>query len=365
VQYHPVGAKLTMRNASGTWAHDFGLFIEYFNSPIYDITPAYITTWKPNQAFTLGGGIALHRFISPTPGTKKELTKSFEYYKNLYLPETQSTRRFNLVLDGYSGTKSFEVAYSTGAQPNIDSVKNAIYAAEGGVLAIYGVNSAAELNMVMDTDASSMKDGEAAQYVTRLKADVDAQLGEDTTAVFANPLNAGRKVESVSFDLSAAYLMAFFNLDINALLGRDPAGMGQFKLYGEVAQLGLKNYPIFYTQYAQRMPVMLGASIPTFILDDFSIEIEYLNNPIIESIASTYDKLNLAPDENFRYKVYNQDNMKWSVHATKSLSKFLTVYAQVANDHMRLKNGFAQPQFVPITNQKKDWYWLMRIQWMI
>jgi hypothetical protein len=171
----------------------------------------------------------------------------------------------------------------------------------------------------------------------------------------------------VSFDLAAVKLMAFFELDFNALLGLNEARMGKFNLYGEIAQLGLKNYPIFYTKMEQRRPMMLGVSLPTYgVLNNLSIEGQYLKNPNIESIASTYDKLDLPPDRNFRYfRTYDKDDVKWSVHASRNITSFLTLYAQVANDHMRLKNGFTQPQYIPVTNEPDHWYWLMRIQWAI
>jgi hypothetical protein len=76
---------------------------------------------------------------------------------------------------------------------------------------------------------------------------------------------------------------------LNALLGLDAARIGDFALYGEAAQLGLKNYPIFYTRLSERRPVMLGASIPTFgLLKNLSVEVEHLANPTVESIASTW-----------------------------------------------------------------------------
>gem|GEM_PF-1157676 len=367
VQYHPVGAKLTWKNSSGTLQQDFGLFIEYFNSPIYDITPASITTWKPSEVFTLGGGLALHRFISPTPGTKDKLTEPFEYYKNFYYPATPSESRYQIPLDNYPGTSSYDLAYAAGTNPNVDSLKQAIFASDGPLLtALYGINSAGEIPLTLDTTAGSGKQGKPARYVTKLKKDIETDISNDGTDAFNAPENAGALPQTISYDLAAVYLMAFFNLDFNALLGLDAGDIGQFKLYGEIAQLGLKNYPLFYTQLEQRRPIMVGFSIPTFgLVDELSVETEYLNNPIVESIASTYDKLDLNPDENFRYKTYNQDNLKWSVHASKSVSKFLTLYTQVANDHIRLKNGFAQPTFVPITNSKGDWYWLLRIQWAI
>lgn len=365
VQYHPVGAKLTWKNASGSIKQDLGLFIEYFNSPIYDITPASITTLKPVDFFTVGGGVALHRFISPTPGTRKKLNEEHKFYKDFYLPATPNKSRYQVGIPGYIGTSTYDLSYAPGTNANLDSLRNAIFAADQAILtSVYQINSAAAIPLNEDTSAT--KSGKPGRYVTKLKGDLDNEVSADGTDAYNAPENANNKVQAVSFDLSAVYLMAFFSLDFNEMLGTEAANIGQFKIYGEVAQLGLKNYPIFYTNYSQRMPVMLGASIPTFgLLDELSIEGEYLNNPTVESIASTYDKLDLNPDENFRYKTFNDDNIKWSIHASRSVSKFLSLYVQVANDHIRLKNGFAQPTFVPITNSKGDWYWLTRIQWAI
>jgi hypothetical protein len=304
-QYSTVGAKLTVKSLGGKLKQDIGLFGEYFNSPIYDITPAYIATYKPSGWFTVGGAGALHRFISPSPGTKREITKKYAYRENFYLPTTSAVPPY----------------------PARDS-----------------------------------------GYVTMLEDDLrslagNAGLNFDT--LLAHPNNAASTSDTVSFDLAAVKLMAFFELDFNALLGLNEARMGKFNLYGEIAQLGLKNYPIFYTKMEQRRPMMLGVSLPTYgVLNNLSIEGQYLKNPNIESIASTYDKLDLPPDRNFRYfRTYDKDDVKWSVHASRNITSFLTLYAQVANDHMRLKNGFTQPQYIPVTNEPDHWYWLMRIQW--
>jgi len=57
--------------------------------------------------------------------------------------------------------------------------------------------------------------------------------------------------------------------------------MGDFNIYGEVALLGTKNYPIFYTDYNQRLAKMVGITLPLkfpgiHLLDYFSIEVEHL-----------------------------------------------------------------------------------------
>jgi hypothetical protein len=305
-QYSTLGIKLTANTFDGMLRHDVGLFGEYFNSPIYDITPAYIATARPAKWLTVGGAAALHRYITPTPKTKKELTKDNAYRKNFLIPAAPGRPEETLTM--------------------------------------------------LETDLQN--------FVST------AGLNFDSLA--ALPANANT-ADTVSFDLAAVKLMAFFEVDFNKVLGLSEARMGKFNLYGEIAQIGLKNYPIFYTESSQRRPMMLGFSVPTFgLLNNLSVETEYLDNPNIASIASTYDRLDLVPEENFRYdqttfryKAYNKDDLKWSVHASRSLSSFMTLYVQVANDHMRLKDKNTTPQFVPVTNEKDHWYWLARMQWAI
>src|SRR5690606_33179157 len=159
-QYSTVGAKFAYNAWGGKLRHEVGLFGEYFNSPIYDITPAYIATVKPTNWLTVGGAGALHRYITPTPGTKRELTKEHAYRKGFYIPG-DSTR--------------------------------------------------------------------GAEYVTMLEADLRNRVsmaGLNFDTVLAHPNNAGSSVDSVSFDLAAVKLMAFFEIDFNALLGLSEARMG-------------------------------------------------------------------------------------------------------------------------------------------
>lgn len=367
--YRTVGAKLTFE--TGSLKQDIGLFGEYFNSPIYDITPAYIATWRPLDGLTLGGAGSLHRFINPNPKARDLLTRAYAYYPDFYLPEVQAKSTFAVTIPEYAGNmRSAEVSYSAGQAPDINAAKAAIWASDSGTLsALYQIQSAAAIPVALDTSDGASSPGRASKVQNMLREDILALAGKDqvdSNAYFNLPENAGKAPGSVAFDNAAIKLLFFFELDFNAMLGLDAKSMGAFNLYGEVAQLGLKNYPIFYTQNAERRPVMLGVSVPTMgLLDHISLEVEYLKNPNIASIASTYDKLDMPPDVNFRYRAFNRDDYKWSMHASRSFARFLSLHVQVANDHMRLKDGYAQPQYIPVTNEPSHWYWLTRIQWMI
>lgn len=369
VQYHTVGAKLTWITGEGSFRQDLGLFGEYFNSPIYDLTPAYIATWKPASWLTLGGACALHRFITPTRGTKKALTESWDYYKDFYFPAIKTQAQFHMGFDDLYATNFFTADYDYGGRASAaDSAaaRNQFWMVDSVELKSRGIADPSQIP-IRDTVTRKGRNG---KYESRLKSDIIQDMGaqgSDSAAYWGDPNNAGRGIsydapQRTSFDLSCVKLLAFFSLDFNDLLGLDAATMGEFSVYGEVAQLGLKNYPIFYTSYAQRRPIMLGLSIPTHFLQHLSFEVEYLKNPTVESIRSTFDKLELIPDQDFRYQAMDRDDWKWSLHAALGLPHRLSLFLQVANDHLRLLDKYARPEFIPATSTPSDWYWLTRLQ---
>ena len=87
----------------------------------------------------------------------------------------------------------------------------------------------------------------------------------------------------------------------------------------------LKN--TIYKKYSERMPIMLGFSVPTFFFDHLSFEIEYLNNPHVESRTSS-ENLTLVPYSVFRSDTvtFNEDDIKWSIHGRKSLTKNISIF---------------------------------------
>jgi hypothetical protein len=367
-QYRTVGAMLTWN--TGNFKQDIGLFGEYFNAPIYDVTPAYIATWKGASGLTLGGATSLHRFLNPSPKARRVLTREYTYYNNFFLPEVQSKSKFKVDIQDYAGQASHEIKYTPGSQPDLNAVKAQVWAVDSSTLtALYNITSPAGIPIVKDPNPAATVEGRASRRANMLRDDIitlAGNEGSDSGAFFNDPNNAGNTGKKVAFDNAAVKLVAFFDLDFNVMLGLEKERFGAMGIYGEIAQLGLKNYPIFYTESAQRRPVMLGVNIPTFgLLEHLSVEVEYLKNPVMMSIASTYDKLDLPPDPEFRYTAYDRDDYKWSVHATRNLNRFLSLHLQVANDHMRLKDGFARPEYIPVTNEPQHWYWLTRIQWMI
>ncbi|MDZ7262100.1 MAG: hypothetical protein ONB05_08355 [candidate division KSB1 bacterium] len=59
-------------------------------------------------------------------------------------------------------------------------------------------------------------------------------------------------------------VMARIAFDPKPLLPWNFFGRRDVRIYGEMAVLGIKNYPRYYEKITERMPVMLGFNIPAF-----------------------------------------------------------------------------------------------------
>jgi hypothetical protein len=168
-------------------------------------------------------------------------------------------------------------------------------------------------------------------------------------------------------------LMARFALDLAPVLGANMA----WKIYGEWAMLGVQNYPVFYEKPLERMPIMLGVTVPTKgFLDVLNVEAEYWKNPYLNSShAASYGGV---ATPNFSQQSYDQagvasfsdpvkdDDLKWSVTATKSMSKSLSITAKAANDHLQLMQymqaGFPGKSYGDMMSSKGAWYYVLRFQ---
>ena len=57
------------------------------------------------------------------------------------------------------------------------------------------------------------------------------------------------------------------------------------------------------------------------------------------------------------------DDVKWSVHAIKTLVPGLKLKVQAAHDHIRLYTFDPVPSPTPQTAGKSEWYYLVHLQW--
>jgi hypothetical protein len=163
--------------------------------------------------------------------------------------------------------------------------------------------------------------------------------------------------------------MARAALDFGSLLGVEGIGPGDFKLYTEVALLGVKDYPGYYDDKMERMPIMVGLNVPTFgVLNRLAFEGEYRKTRFANNIGSTFaDELPLPVGQGASFPVDAESKTywKWTVYANRTITQGVSIYAQAANDHLRHFDKQATPSFQPATIRNKDWYYVVRLEFGI
>jgi hypothetical protein len=160
------------------------------------------------------------------------------------------------------------------------------------------------------------------------------------------------------------------SLDFGKLFDSESIQPGDFMLYTELALLGVKDYPYYYDKKSERMPVMVGARIPTAgVLNRLAVEMEYRKSRFPNTIGSVYQNQRPLPigseESPILYKTA-KTSYKWSVFASRQIIEGVTVNAQVANDHMRhFASLFADPHHLPATVSNTDWYYVLRLEFGI
>jgi hypothetical protein len=176
-------------------------------------------------------------------------------------------------------------------------------------------------------------------------------------------------------------VMARAALDLGVLLDNARIQPGDFKLYAEVALLGVQDQPYYYERKSERMPIMAGINIPTFgLLNNLTVETEYYKSRYPNTIYYPFDSQQGLPlplggdggeadpkdfsDSAFALdkKKFTADDWKWSVHASRKITEGVTIYAQAASDHLRHINPEAKPSNKPYTLTPSDWYYVVRVE---
>lgn len=171
-------------------------------------------------------------------------------------------------------------------------------------------------------------------------------------------------------------LMARASIDLKKMFNADAFSPEDLRLYGEVAVLGVKDYPVYYEKITERMPMMIGFNFPTFrLLDLLSVQMEYFNSPNLNNTYTIGQKNWSIPylpendlfSENEWNDLTKKDNVAWSILLRKKVLGALTLNAQVARDHMRTigTDWFYGARYEPneILHKNSSWYWMFQLGW--
>jgi hypothetical protein len=212
------------------------------------------------------------------------------------------------------------------------------------------------------------------------------------------------------YTFSGIKLMARVSFDVKGIIPMDFLGKEDLKLYGELAILGLKNYPGFYDNLSERMPVMLGfnwfsnpllsypvagigallfqkkingasfleagtgimSGVGLWLLEKYtgiktgfdilSLELEYQGTRNPNGITKTYYQPYCPlPDDPIAGNPRTM--LKWSLYANKKIGSHLSIIGQIANDHLMPDNYTTLPAYQPLTDvtlRANDWWWVVK-----
>ena len=177
--------------------------------------------------------------------------------------------------------------------------------------------------------------------------------------------------------------MSRITLAFNKLFEFERLGEEDLKVYAEASLLGVKDYPLFYTNKLNRLPVMAGIILPGFrFLDLVALQVEYFNSPYVNSIQNRAQNHGVGgaqlqyntpwfPGASPAYskKTYNDvtkdDNISWSLLIKKEIVPGLTLSSQFGKDHLRLVSSSVfwgqTTDNQELTSRLSDWYWLIQL----
>lgn len=307
---------------------DVNLLIERDIEPNFDISPSVLASYNVGGIFEVGAGAVFAHFI---PANSEKVTpedRANAYYhdpvRNMDLPLPQSEHN----------------------KPGLEIGDTLIVAADNPKAG----------QPLAQTDPRFVE-GKVTQYYTAEQNGVpNSQLDYYT--------------------FKGIKLMGRASLDYLKPLGIEMLEPGAGKIYAEIAVLGVKSQPFYYDKLSERMPIMFGINIPTFkVLDQLSVEVEHYKSRFANSVKTEFNNtlpiwdlpLNAKGETDPGYFLDSTKTPKgrdwfWSVYARKTIVPGLSLYGQIAHDHTRVMNYFANPSYQPFIQEKKDWYWAMRLE---
>lgn len=326
--YLAQGLRFSFSQFDGVLKHDFSLLMERDIEPTGDFSPGYVVTFKPSRVLELGAGAVWSHGLSLNG---KRLS-----------PESRTN------------------AYVTATKQPLSLIERNKPGYEPG-------NPAVVPDSVPDPVGGMMANPLIGQPVP----------GVDNTLYVSASQNGIPNSQLSYYTFRGFKTMVRAALDLGALIGSSAIRPSEFRLYGEMALLGVENQPFYYEHRDERMPVMAGISLPTFgLFDRLAVEAEYHKSRFENTVGLVYDRelplpLNSEAENPFAFsdsavatggKTFTRDDWHWSVYASRQVTEGIKVCGQVASDYMRQFGPEVKPTERPTTIRPQDWYYVIRLE---
>jgi hypothetical protein len=356
--YMGQGVQFTWNAFEGALVHDFTLTMERDLQPNLDFSPGYSLRWKPSPFFEAGAGVVWANGLSLRPSLLMPKVSQNAYVRSSGKPLGYGPAgKADMEAPGYA--LNDPAVLTDPSDPRLGQDVDPV-GRPGVKYVVRGVFDAADPALI-------------GKPVPGKPGFVFAAVGDPSNG--EEPLVNGTPRSDVDhYTFRGFKTMARASMNLGAMFGME-AAMGQdaFKLYGELALLGVKNQPFYYEKKSERMPVMAGVNIPTFkLLDMLSFEMEYLKSRFRNNHNVVFNKKWPLPMPNTEENpaVYDnlpeltKDDWKWSLYARKTLTEGMNLTFQAASDHQR-PIGFEYGPFLadfPATEFSSDWYYVLRVE---
>jgi hypothetical protein len=199
----------------------------------------------------------------------------------------------------------------------------------------------------------------------------------DSLDPFGNTIRVAYYDDTLYYSFRGIKLMGRFAFDPKVFLPNvNIFGNNDLRLYGEACILGVANiinedtsksilkHP--YEKIWQRIPWMIGFNLPTFkILDVFSIELQYWNNPFANEFYNVRRIFEPSHYEENGWGIRKNENFKWCIYLKKTFLERFSVILAFARDNLL---DIDESDYEPIIDYEEtyrypgDWYWRFKLQ---
>ncbi len=341
--YMGQGIRLHLSHLDHKITQDFTLFMERDNVPQFDFTPSYLVA--ANFDFIeFGAGISFNHFLPVKPSLLRPKLASNAYVSLESYPEIPTQ---------VSGKDTLQYYHAAGPQKGLEKEFENLQQANG--------NNPFKEKWYTDT----------LTHATKTTKDDPLYLATPGAFVETDEFRYKRTTSYYTFQ--GIKLMARVSLDFKEIFPSTHFTPNDMRLYAEVAMLGVKNYPFYYENRLERIPVMVGFNVPTNrFLDILSVQAEYYRSRFGNNLDNfwkqglpiwTLDK----PEYPNRYnpKDFTRDDWKWSVLGKRHITKGVELYCQVATDHLRSLHYEGRFSYWPISQNPSQWYYMTRLEFGI
>ena len=322
------GIQLTLNQFNGALKHDFLLTSERDFRPQGDFSPAYLATVNAGP-FQAGGGVSLYHYLP----IQKKRTESRNMNKETIL-------KFN-DFPAFTAKTNFVTN-----KPD-----------PGGPV----VHARGPITMTVNDWDNLIVEAQDSLVFSQDRAE---------NLAIADSVKNKIRGDTVTFTVQGIKLMARASFDVQKIVPMPMLGDNALKVYGEAALLGFKDYPGFFENRMERLPLMFGINLPTFrLLDVLAWEMEYFPSSLPDNFDRMFDLNYVAyPDYSLLFhssRNNRQDDWKWSLYAKKQIVTGLSLLGQVANDHFRTVNRQNLFTGQSLMRRPANWYYVVTLNFGI